>query len=478
MSVQLQRYEGAALEPLLERIHRELGPKVRIVKAERVRQGGILGFFTRESFRLTVEMRAREMAARGEASHRLSDILRKSAPSPIAGGPDGVSRGAAARAGDVGEGESDGRPTAADPSSALAETIAIDDRLEITAPLPSTEQAGFSEVLSRVARDILEDPPVGAALGSGGGAAAADGRAGEAGAAAADGEPAGEVLFGSSELSNATIAATETGIATGTALGTSLSGDGIVVRGLPLESAISASKVASALVKAGVPKSLLADVPELLSEDLSDAGEVAKLLVDAFKSLPAPPSPPSLPGSMLAAIGEMTRSRKLAEEIATELGADPSAIPVVFQRGQIGAYPENLIARSALEAAERVSSWKRSGTSIAAAIGAPLAGGNRSWARAVLRSMQPASLWGITDATIKPEDVADWSDCLGGLDALVLIGVRLTVSPLAVISTEIPVARLDDDRATPERWAAVVCDLLERTGVLQRAGTAAVAAEV
>ncbi len=48
--------EGAAIEPLLERIRQEHGPQARIVHAERVRSGGVAGFFSREHFAVTVEV--------------------------------------------------------------------------------------------------------------------------------------------------------------------------------------------------------------------------------------------------------------------------------------------------------------------------------------------------------------------------------------------------------------------------------------
>ncbi len=48
--------EGPAIEPLLEKVWAEHGPDVTIVKAERVRVGGVAGFFAREQFEVTVEV--------------------------------------------------------------------------------------------------------------------------------------------------------------------------------------------------------------------------------------------------------------------------------------------------------------------------------------------------------------------------------------------------------------------------------------
>ncbi|MCP4085655.1 MAG: hypothetical protein GY745_11450 [Actinomycetia bacterium] len=50
------RYEGEVLESLLTQVRAEHGPHVEIIEAEKVRLGGIGGFFAREGFALTVDV--------------------------------------------------------------------------------------------------------------------------------------------------------------------------------------------------------------------------------------------------------------------------------------------------------------------------------------------------------------------------------------------------------------------------------------
>lgn len=71
--------EGGDLEALLLRAHREGGRGARIVRAEKVRRGGVFGFFAREGFEVAVEI---PEAAAGE--HRDAP---GAAPDPGAGGP-------------------------------------------------------------------------------------------------------------------------------------------------------------------------------------------------------------------------------------------------------------------------------------------------------------------------------------------------------------------------------------------------------
>lgn len=68
-------YEGFPLEAVLARVHDEHGADATIVAAERVRRGGIGGFFAREVFQVTVEVDpAREVAAGHEAERPTPEI--------------------------------------------------------------------------------------------------------------------------------------------------------------------------------------------------------------------------------------------------------------------------------------------------------------------------------------------------------------------------------------------------------------------
>lgn len=58
MPAQPKLFEGPSLEPLLEQIHREVGAEAKILRAEKTREGGVLGFFAREQYRLTVQLPA------------------------------------------------------------------------------------------------------------------------------------------------------------------------------------------------------------------------------------------------------------------------------------------------------------------------------------------------------------------------------------------------------------------------------------
>ena len=70
MASQLQ-FEGPVLEDLLERVRAEVGPDARIVAANRVRKGGVGGFFAKEGFEVVVDA-ARTASDRARRRRRRS----------------------------------------------------------------------------------------------------------------------------------------------------------------------------------------------------------------------------------------------------------------------------------------------------------------------------------------------------------------------------------------------------------------------
>ncbi|MCL4433852.1 MAG: hypothetical protein M1399_03660 [Actinobacteria bacterium] len=536
MSTQLQQYEGSALEPLLERIHREHGPLVKIVKAERAREGGVLGFFAREMFRLTVDVKA---ASRPQ-EHQRYDATGKPARSMQDAGQAQQSGTAQHGKPVQGNDSRSGQParrmqvgtqvpsTVQGPpaTSVLADTLAMDDVLDIsasptavagtqagtsagtsatgTAGAPSGQaskllpgrlvdhdsaaiQPGFAEVLARVAYDMDMDTspvmeegvPAGMDTTTSGitsdtpcesyGSDFAEGAVFESDSSGHTlGNPARQPELGSDlvwpgsvqELSQDPSGPPPAHQPAGNIAPQAMDGPSTQNRQL----SGPPPTLTSMLAKAGIPEQLLESGEIASLNGDRDPSRIARALVDTFNRLPSAPPPPSLPGSLLAIVGDLQRSRRLATEIATDLGLDPATMPVVSVR-PVGKIPASLTARSALEVAERAPGWRRNGSATVVVVVSPLVGGNRSWARLVLAAMKPTAVWGIAEALYKTEEIAAWAETLGGMDALVLSEVRHSISPASATATGIPIARLDEGRASPERWATVVGDLLNRTFV-------------
>jgi hypothetical protein len=160
--------EGDDLEALLLRAHREGGTSARIVRAEKVRRGGVLGFFAREGFEVAVEI------AKGDgpdpepdygtsASDPAEDAASVSplpAPTSI---PTPTPAPATAPAGPTNLLELAERTSAAERAAvravALQAAYAIDARPQVVArfdPLAGSEQATTSAITSPIQAEPLQ----------------------------------------------------------------------------------------------------------------------------------------------------------------------------------------------------------------------------------------------------------------------------------------------------------------------------------
>lgn len=118
MAVQ-SRYEGPDLEALLEQVRSELGSGTTILSANKVRSGGIAGFFARERYEVIVEH-------------------------------DGLAVPAVAAADDPNRSV---RPPDIAPSSLMDLVDRVSEQERAAAPRISTESQPFAAVMERVARD-------------------------------------------------------------------------------------------------------------------------------------------------------------------------------------------------------------------------------------------------------------------------------------------------------------------------------------
>jgi hypothetical protein len=150
---------------------------------------------------------------------------------------------------------------------------------------------------------------------------------------------------------------------------------------------------------------------------------------------------------------------RLARQIAAELGLEPSGLLLASPGYRGRAIPAELRITGVEAATEARSSWRRRPRPTVVAVDAP-PGRPGDWARAVIDALEPTMVWGAVEATRKSEDVLEWSEQLGGLDALDATDLDGTVSPAAVLQCGIPVGRLDGEPATPLLWASLLAPRL------------------
>lgn len=180
-----------------------------------------------------------------------------------------------------------------------------------------------------------------------------------------------------------------------------------------------------------------------------------------FSTLPTPPPLPADPGGLVAVVGSTGLVRPIANEVAFAVGCPEDEVAIASPTASDRHAPAERRARTAAQASALSGGWRRDKVAVVA-VNAPPMGTDQCWTREVLRALRPSCVWGMADATTKPDDVRRWVSAIGGVDALVLTGVPATGTPASILSLGIPVACLDDEPATPERWAAVVADLVTK----------------
>ncbi len=121
-----QRFEGNSLEDLLAKAQRELDNDAVIVAANRLRSGGIAGFFTKERFEIIVESSSAPRVRKDDVAERRSSS------------------------------ETDPDPHLLAPRSLLdlAEQVSDGERARGMEPPVTAEESPFTSVLTRIADDI------------------------------------------------------------------------------------------------------------------------------------------------------------------------------------------------------------------------------------------------------------------------------------------------------------------------------------
>lgn len=469
MPTQLQ-LEGPDLETLLSRVKVEHGPGARIVRAEKVRTGGIAGFFAKERFEICVELDQPPgiLSPGNRAPAQLAPLLDMPLPASLLDLADQVSavelsahtRGVDARPGSAHP--TNDRPTAQRRSSDRP----VDDPNGFRAwPEPrtgaapvaagaapvSTEGTGFAAVLARLgmAAGPSEEPlPTATAAMT---------------PASMTNAPATTDRLETTDASDVPVtphpalprqrAAADPGSAVGLADTGRLSlprTSEIAVRGVERAPAVSGiSGICGQLVELGLPAHLL---------PAPAAGPVYPALVQSLRQLPMPRAT-NRAGGVLVVVGPQALALEVAREIARDLEL-PVATAVVLATARRGRaeLPAKQVVRSPAAAVERRALWRRRRNLTVVAVDAPLTAAGAANARAFLAALQPSATWGVVEATRKAHDVGRWARALGGVDALALTAVEETADPAAVLTLGIPVGRLGATKATPAAWAALLTD--------------------
>jgi len=211
------------------------------------------------------------------------------------------------------------------------------------------------------------------------------------------------------------------------------------------------SELGLALQSLGVPVQACSAVTPTATRETIE-GELRRALDLALPPLPAAPRSPS---SVVAVVGPPNTVMSTARGIARDLGASPDEVALATQR-KVWRKQDRVIL-SAEVAVEERRSWRWRDHPSVVAIEQDVRPERSAWTTEILQALEPTLCWGVAKASHKPEDLAAWSEALGGLDVLALVELDSTTTPAAALAAPIPVGSLDGEPATPALWATLLC---------------------
>jgi hypothetical protein len=431
--------EGPDLQTLLEQVRTEYGPKARIVQAEKVRRGGVGGFFARERFNIQVEVSGLEAPSlpvvrrSGNAVKSVMDLVDRlnqeeealyqdvrdepSAP-PAPTAPAAPTAPSVPTASAVASAYA-----AAPPAPAHLESPPLVNRPPHASATPvSTQSATFTDVMSRLQHSI--DPP----------ALAPSPADAPGGTDTREREPA----------LRSTVPAHPT---PEPAPPLRRAGDG--------GSLETGAKMAARATRMGVPTHVLAGI--------KDPADVYRRLLGWVESRPTAPMFASTPGQVIVVVGEIKAAMGVASALARHIGVDPAAIHLAVPASSTGYdVPVGRLLSDVSDMAMRRQRWQHSVGSTIVVVEAALPPAARGWLAAVVSALAPTFTWAVAQASTKVNDVATWAAAVGDVDALALVNVSATGDPAAALAGALPIGLLDGQRATVTRWMAMLTEESER----------------
>jgi hypothetical protein len=403
--------EGPEIEPLLEQIREEYGASARIVSADKVRSGGLGGFFARQRYEVSVEVGE-------EAKAGLSGLSGgPGLPGLVRSGSDGdpslpallelveASQDRLRRLSTSSEDVA--RTPLAEPASSAASGEDLPTRALVRGGQVSTVGTAFAEVMAG-----LQDGVGGFALSA----------------------PAAAVQpFRPQTIDRADVEA-----------------QGRVI----IQPAGVDGPFTAALIDAGMPESI---ARRARAEDAYGA------VCDALSALPGTPTAPSEPGDVLVIVGELAHALSVAREAAAMLRLDPSRILLAGPTtAGTGLHHSRRISGPA-EAHRRARTLHRAEVPHVVVVDAPVHATDDGWARSICDALGATAVWAVADATRKTSETRRHLTAIGAVDALAVHGATGCADPASVLTLDVPVALLDSAPATSHTWAALLAPLLSES---------------
>ena len=226
----------------------------------------------------------------------------------------------------------------------------------------------------------------------------------------------------------------------------------------PAAPVLASGDIAGRLVTLGLPEALLGAT---FADEVAAHGTYAALTRALAARLPQPPELPTGAGEVIFVVGPGVETLRAARSLATSLRLDSDRVPWATRGDLAGLAPESSRMTTVEAAIDRRQDASHAGTVTVVAVHAPLRT-DAYWMTQMMAIWAPTAVWALVEATRKPEDLEPWIDGLPQVDAVIVEDTDLSSDPAAVLRRlAAPVGLLDGVRATPHRWASLLCERLE-----------------
>ncbi|MEV0896844.1 hypothetical protein [Actinoplanes sp. NPDC049802] len=469
--------EGPAIEPLLAQVRDEYGSGVRIISADKVRSGGIGGFFAKQHYELSVEVpdpseESDDMAQQtvaGKGTHNFERLLEQ------AEAQDRVTTDRPVTTTDRRTRQESRDAGIGDTGAAFAELMA---GLDVANHLGEGHQpGGHPPIRNRPVESREESPTVRPFR-----PAAATGSAVNSGQrplpAALPTVPAFPERPGAKERETPEPRETMTPIRAATVSPRAVTparpafGTPPPVRSAAevygLDESVPVSPAPAAAAPATAPPTRSGDLdpvqrnlmtvgmPEAMARKITGGDTYAGVL-SVLAARPAAPGIPDGPGEILVLAGEVHTAVPIGKQILEQLHVDQTHLLLAApSTAGTGLHSSRLISsRAAAESrAEKLQSSEHPWVVV---IDAPVGGTDPFWVNDMCDALGATALWAVVDATRKTADSARHLRNLGDVEALMVHSVELTADPASVLGLDVPIFSLDGKPATPHAWAAMLC---------------------
>jgi len=471
--------EGPAIEPLLAQVRDEYGSRVRIISADKVRSGGVGGFFAKQHYELSVEVPdptedRNDMAQRTKSAdngHTLERLLERAesqdrtdrptkaahpafsttSPRTVTPATFGTATRPSADApparpgSEHAFGADEGRHAGlGDTGAAFAELMAGLDasgHTEIERPTPRPKAAAPREETPTVRpfRPAAADEP---AVNAGPKPPAQE--PGHASLA----ERIGGLSPSTIEEEPPPPEEPPPAFAAETHVGPAAQRSPVSAAPIRVTEPIDTDPVVRNLVSVGMPEAMAQQIT---------GGDTYAGVLSVLAARPSAPGIPDGPGEILVLAGDLGLGVPVARHLLDQIEVPENHLLLAAQStAGTGLHSSRLI--STPEAAEsRAEKLHSAELAWVVVMDAPVGGTDPIWVNEMCDAIGATALWAIVDATRKTADTARHLRTLGEVESLVVHSVELTADPASVLGLDLPIYSLDGKPATPHAWAAMLC---------------------